>query len=216
MSKLVLFDLDGTLLDTSLGIINSVKYTINILNLKELPYRELLTFIGPPIQISFMNHYSLDDKTAQKATDIFRKHYSEETLFEAEIYADIPKVCRTLIDKGYTLGVATYKREDYAIRLLHHFGFDKYMNIMCGADNENKLKKKDIVKKCIDKAGIDESEVVLVGDTMNDAIAASECGIDFVGVSYGFGFNNQKTTGHTIIDNPMQLICILRGLGRVE
>lgn len=82
-----------------------------------------------------------------------------------------------LSNKGIKLAVATYKRQDYAEAILKHFGFDKYTDILYGADHENKLKKMDIIKKCMDDLGVhDYSRAVMVGDSRHDAIGAQKIG----------------------------------------
>jgi phosphoglycolate phosphatase len=94
-------------------------------------------------------------------------------------------------ERGITPAVATYKREDYALKLLRHFGFDRYTDVMFGGDHENKLKKRDIIEKCINTAGVsDLSRVVMIGDTEFDAVGARDIGVDFIGVSYGFGYRS--------------------------
>lgn len=191
MIKNVIFDLDGTLLDTREGIVESVKYTVKELNYEELPYEALLSFVGPPIQNSFMNHYGCDSKTAQKAADIFRDYYKNNALFLAKPYEGIYEVCKDLKENHIKMSVATYKREDYALTLLSHFGFDKYCSSMHGADNNNQLTKADIVRLCIDEMGAMKDNCVLVGDTGNDAKGALEVKIPFIAVAYGFGFKTE-------------------------
>ena len=87
--------------------------------------------------------------------------------------------------------MATYKREDYAIDLMKHFGLDKYFDTICGADNDNRLTKTDILQSCIKNLTKEKEEVVLIGDSIHDGKAAKETGIDFIGVTYGFGFKSK-------------------------
>ena len=148
MVKNVIFDLDGTLLDTKEGVIESAKYATRELGFEELPYETMLTFVGPPIQNSFMNYYGCDEGKAQIATDIFRDYYKNTALLLAEQYEGIYDLCKVLKTNGIKMSVATYKREDYALTLLRHFDFDKYCDPMHGADNSNVLKKEDIVRMC--------------------------------------------------------------------
>lgn len=191
--ELVIFDLDGTLLDTTEGVIQSVKYTINQMGYEMLDDNILSAFIGPPIQNSFANVYHLEGDVLQEIATIFRNRYKDYELFKAMPYEGIYDLFRQLANKGMETAVATYKREDYAISLLNHFNFQAYTNIMFGADHENKLKKNDIIKKCIDEAQIrDYRKVVMVGDTIHDAIGAGQIGVDFIGVTYGFGFKTEK------------------------
>lgn len=195
---LVIFDLDGTLLDTTEGIINSVRYTIEQCNLPNLPEETLKTFIGPPIQDSFRKAYNIaDTDKLQELATIFRNRYKDKDLYKAKPYSNIYQACEELQAAGILLAVATYKREDYAVNLLCHFGFDKYMTAMYGADHENKLKKADIIQKCLNLLGKPGAggHAVMVGDTENDRLGAERAGIDFIGVTYGFGFQDKSELG---------------------
>ena len=186
---LAVFDLDGTLLDTRGGVLSAVRYTIEEFGY-EMPDEETLkTFIGPPIQEGFARVYGLSGEILQQIATVFRNFYSTKTLLEAELYDGIIELFEELRARGITPAVATYKREDYALRLLRHFGFDRYTDNMFGGDHENKLKKRDIIEKCINTAGIEDlSRVVMIGDTEFDAVGARDIGVDFIGVSFGFGF----------------------------
>ncbi|MFQ8981611.1 MAG: HAD hydrolase-like protein [Waltera sp.] len=208
---LVIFDLDGTILDTTQGVLAAVKYTIEQMNFEMLPDEQLATFIGPPIQDSFAKAYNLSGDILQNIATIFRNQYKDHDLLKATPYSGIFDVLQKLEESEIASAVATYKREDYALTLLKHYGFDKYMPIMHGADHENKLKKQDIIQICIDEAGIsDKSRVIMVGDTIHDAVGAEKLGVDFIGVTYGFGFKSleETTTVPNIgfVENPMDII----------
>lgn len=192
MIKNVIFDLDGTLLDTSEGVIESAKYAIQQMGYKDLEHETMLTFVGPPIQNSFRKHYGCTEEEAQKAANIFREHYKNKALLLAKPYDGIYELCELLKSQGINMAVATYKREDYALTLLKHFCFDKYCNPMHGADNNNILKKEDIVYMCIQEMGATKNDCVLVGDTDNDAKGAVKAETSFIAVTYGFGFKSEK------------------------
>ena len=193
MIKNVIFDLDGTLLDTREGIIESAKYTAKELGYPELPYETMLKFIGPPIQNSFMRFYGCNESEAQYASEFFREYYKTKTLFMASPYDGIYDLCRLLKRNGIKMAVATYKREDYALELLNHFGFGEFCDPMHGADNDNVLKKEDIIRMCIDEMGASLEDSVLIGDTDNDAKGAAMAGIPFIAVTYGFGFKDEES-----------------------
>lgn len=192
MHKIVLFDLDGTLLDTSEGVIDSVKYTVETLGLEKLEEKELLKFIGPPIFNSLQNRYNLTDNEASVATNIFRNAYKDKFLFEARIYDNVFETLMELKKQGVKIGVATYKREDYAISLLKHYRIIDYCDVVHGADFGNKLSKSDIMVLCMNELGAKgPKDVVLVGDTNHDAMGALNLGTDFIGVTFGFGFKSK-------------------------
>lgn len=192
MIKNVIFDLDGTLLDTTKGVLESIKYTAQKLKYPELAKEIYLKFIGPPVQQSFMEYYGCDKGQAQEAADMFRAYYKSSALLKAVPYDGIFELCESLREQKIRMSVATYKREDYAIRLLKHFHFDTYCHPMHGADDHNVLKKEDIVKISMKEMGGTVEDTVLVGDTNNDAVAAEKAGVPFIAVTYGFGFRNAK------------------------
>ena len=189
---LAVFDLDGTLLDTSEGVLAAVRYTIEKMGFAPLPEATLATFIGPPVQDSFARAYGLSGPILQTIANVFRTQYATVDLLKAKAYPGIYDLFERLADAGVKTAVATYKREDYALSLLRAFGFDRYTDLMHGADNENKLKRRDIIELCIKESGVaDRARVVMVGDTAHDAKGAAEIGVDFIGVTFGFGFRTE-------------------------
>lgn len=187
--ELVIFDVDGTLLDTTEGVLSAVKYTIAQFDFAPLSDAQLCRFIGPPIQNSFADAYGLKGDILQDIATVFRNEYKEHTLLQARPYDGIYDVFAGLRERKVKTAIATYKREDYALTLLKYFHFDSYTEIMHGADHENRLKKSDIIKLCIHESGVsDLSQVLMVGDTDNDAQGAHALGIDFLAVSFGFGY----------------------------
>ncbi len=190
---LVIFDVDGTVLDTTEGVLAAVRHTIRTLGYEMPSEEKLLSFIGPPIQDSFAGTYGLSGPVLQEIATVFRNRYSTVDLLKAAPYEGIYQVFETLRQRGIRSAIATYKREDYALTLLKHFGFDRYTDIMYGADHENKLKKRDIIEKCIVDSGVtDKKRVVMVGDTHHDALGAQQVGVDFIGVTFGFGFHSES------------------------
>lgn len=192
--EMVIFDVDGTLLDTTEGVLNAVRYAIETAGLPKLSEDVLRTFIGPPIQDSFGEAYHIEDKQyLQELAGIFRGRYKDCELLKAYPYEGIYEVFDGLSAAGIKPAIATYKREDYARIIMQHFGFDRYTDIIFGADHENKLKKKDIICKCLEAYNqLPAEAAIMVGDTEHDALAARMLGMDFLGVTYGFGFKTQE------------------------
>ena len=211
MYKAVLFDLDGTLLDTSEGILRSIDDTLDHFNLPQLSEEHKRNFIGPPIMHSFKETYNLTDEKAVQTSNYFRDIYKDIHLIRAVIYKGIIDVLSFLSEKGIRIAVATYKRNDYAKTLLKHFDISKFCDYILGSDYDNKLSKTDIVNKCLKALNIlNPAQAVLVGDTNSDALSAKQCGIDFIAVSYGFGFKNisdaEKTSPVFIAATPQELL----------
>ncbi len=210
------FDLDGTLLDTTEGVLAAARYTIEKMGYPMLSEERLAAFIGPPIQDSFAAAYGLSGPVLQEIATVFRDRYKDVDLLKARPYEGIYDLCRGLLDRGIVPAVATYKREDYAVTLLEHYGFGKYMKVMHGADHENRLKKQDIIRMCIAEAGVtDLRRVVMIGDTVHDAEGAAKLGVDFLAVTYGFGFREAKDLDGVpnvgIAEKPSDILGLLCG-----
>ena len=189
---LIIFDLDGTLLNTKEGIVSSVKYTIEKMGYKEISDKEIDSFIGPPIQDSFAREYGISGDELQVVATTFRDRYKYHDLYKAEVYEGIVDVLSEIKKRGMLLAVATYKREDYAKMILKHFNIDGFFDVIHGADHENILKKSDIVRMCVEETGIrDKERVLLIGDTENDEKGAKAIGVNFLGVLYGFGYREE-------------------------
>lgn len=188
--KYVIFDIDGTLLDTTQGIISAIDYTIKKCNLNELEYSDKLYFIGPPIQDSFKKAYNLSSEEAMEIANVFRERYRKFELYKARVYNGIMELLQQLKENGVKIGIATYKREDYTIDILKHFGIFNYCDVIHGTDYEGKLSKYDVIKLVIKELGIENiNDAVMVGDSNNDYLGAEKNGMHFVGVTYGFGFS---------------------------
>lgn len=208
--RAVIFDVDGTLLDTTQGIAAAVEYTIAQAGLGKLTDREIRTFIGPPIQESFQRIYGIQGAKLQELATIFRNRYKDHELLRAKPYAGIYEVLNSLSLSGMQLAVATYKRQDYAETLLKHFKFDRYTKVIYGADHENQLKKSDIIQKCLLDMSVEAAQTVMIGDSSYDAVGAAQAGMDFIGVTYGFGFRSQDEIMQYMAaggaDKPIELL----------
>ena len=187
--KLVIFDLDGTLMDTSPGIFASANATVQQLGLEPVhDPKQLSKFIGPPITQCFVNVYDLDPSLIDQAVVIYRKEYDEHGRFNASVYNQIVEILEVLKKQGYLLAVGTLKYEPLATQMLEHFGLAPFFDSIRGADASSSLSKADIVLKVLDDVGVAKADAVLVGDTTHDQKGAAEAGVAFIAVDWGFGF----------------------------
>lgn len=185
--RAVLFDLDGTLMDTSEGVLASIRYTTKTLGFPPLSEEKMRTFIGPPVRNSLQRTYHLTEEEADHANEIFRNRYKDHDLFLAHTYEGIPELLSRLKQKGYLLGVATLKREDYAKRLLEHAQLAEYFDVIRGGDVKGKFLKADVLRLCLQDLQAAPEETVLIGDTASDGNGARIAGIRFLAVTFGFG-----------------------------
>lgn len=212
MYKTIIFDIDGTLVNSISGVRYSVdevafKHNLKILNDKE--FALFLTY--SPIYSSFSNVYKLSDVESQICGDEFIEHNRVNGIYRSELYNNVIDLLELLKQKQYKLGIATCKKLSNAERIIKHLHIDKYFDIVCGLENlqENKLK---ILDKCIKKLNSKPQNCLYIGDTENDASAANDLGIDFIAVTYGYGFkpidNNKNLCNIKYVNNIKDLINI--------
>ena len=188
--KYLLFDLDGTLTDSSEGILNCVIYALEAAGI-EVPDREkLLQFVGPPLIEGFQDIIGMDHAAAVQATVKYRERYGVIGLFENKPYDGIALALSRLKSQGKVIALATSKPESYAVRILQHFNLMKYFDVAVGASmDESRNNKTAVIKEALRRLGIsedDKEQVLMIGDRRHDIRGAKDCGIASLGVYYGF------------------------------
>lgn len=189
MKNLIIFDLDGTLLDTGEGIIKSLKFALSKFGFP-VPNDEICkSFVGPPLKKRFLELFDSDEQTANALLACFREEYGKGDLFLASVYPGVEE-CLKELHKQYSLAVATNKSEIQAIQLLERFGLASYFKLICGSDMKASLTKEQIVANAASKLGFSPTDCIVIGDSGNDAEAAAKLGMRFIGVTYGYGFKS--------------------------
>jgi phosphoglycolate phosphatase len=187
--KAVLFDLDGTVIDSSEGVTNCVRYALKHYGIEETDFKKLCRFIGPPLKDSFKREYGFSPEQAQEALTTYRERYNRIGIFECKLYPGMAECLRTLRRMGYRVGLASSKPEPSCRRILEHFGILELFDEVVGATFDDTRKKKvDILKEVFCRwDDIAPEEMCLVGDTIYDVAGANAVGIPCIAVSFGFG-----------------------------
>lgn len=209
--ELILFDLDGTLLDTSPGIFNSVRYAESQLGLTPIPDAQLKDFVGPPPKSMYMQIYGLDENRALLAAQKHREYGRTKAIFEAKVYPGIIELLSYLKNQGYKLGVATLKSQSIAETILTHYDIAHFFDVVIGMDAQETLTKCRTIQLAVNRMHT-SGDAILIGDSQYDYDGAREAGIDFLGVLYGFGFvPGGKYPFQTVIA-PSQIKQIIEGV----
>lgn len=207
--ELIIFDLDGTLLDTGRGISKCIASTLGKMGFKVPDEETCKTFVGPPLKKRFLELFDADENTADAVMKAFREEYGKGDVFLADCYAGMEE-CLTALHEHFSLAVATYKREDHAVQLLEKFGMVHFFDAICGSDAAATMTKNQIVEKAMNLVGVAPAESLLIGDSANDAESAAQLGIPFIGVTYGYGFKTDadiaKFPHIACAQNPLQLV----------
>ncbi|EJQ51611.1 HAD hydrolase, family IA [Bacillus cereus BAG6X1-2] len=189
-----LFDLDGTLTDPKEGIINSVLYALKKVGIEELHANELDSFIGPPIQQSFVERYNMSEGEVERAVFYFREYLKQRGLFENNVYEGIPNLLQQLKNTGNRLFVATSKPTVFAKQVLDHFQLTNYFEGIIGSNLEGtRIKKEEIIAHILQTNELNKEEIVMIGDRKHDVIGANHNGIASIGILYGYGSETELT-----------------------
>ena len=186
---MVLFDLDGTLTDSKIGITKSVQYALSKFNIQEGNLDNLESFIGPPLSESFQKYYGFEPSQAQDAVDFYREYFSTSGMYENVVYRGIPDLLADLKSKQKELIVATSKPTVFANQILNAFNLNQYFTAVVGSHLDGtRTSKTEIIAHALSTLGKSkENGAVMVGDREHDVIGAQGNAIDSIAVTYGYG-----------------------------
>ncbi|MBO5870757.1 MAG: HAD hydrolase-like protein [Clostridia bacterium] len=183
----LLFDLDGTLIDTTEGVYKSAQHALKQFNIN-VNLEDLKPIFGPPLKYSFLNLFSLSDEDASKAVEIYLERYQVHGVNESRVFDEVPKLLADLKDAGYRMGVATSKYEAHAISALEHYNIAHYFDYITGANiNETISKKHEVIEESLKRFNItnNRKSALMIGDMKYDIEGAKIAGIDSFGIYTG-------------------------------
>lgn len=207
MMKAILFDMDGTLIDSSEGITKSAQYALAHYGIEEPDLEKLKAFIGPPLYQSFMRYYDFSEQEALEAVAIYRERYNVTGIFECKLYPGVRECLEELKEKGYLIAVASSKPEVSCRRILEHFGIRELFDEVVGATFDGKIETKtEVLCELMRRWNeISREEMCLIGDTMFDIEGANQVGIASIAVSFGFGdVSEMKKAGARAVCDDMR------------
>ncbi|OJE47615.1 phosphoglycolate phosphatase [Bacillus proteolyticus] len=214
MYKTFLFDLDGTLTDPKEGIINSVLYALEKIGIEEVNISELDSFIGPPIQQSFVDRYNMNEIEVERAVFYFREYLKQSGLLENKVYDGITTLLQELKDAGNRLFIATSKPTVFAKQVIEHFQLTTFFEEIVGSNLDGtRIKKEEIIAHILQtNEELKKEEMVMIGDRKHDVIGANSNGIASIGVLYGYGSEIELSDAgaiHIVKDvEELQSFCI--------
>lgn len=188
----LLFDLDGTLLDSKPGIEECFAHAIKRMNEAGTPVTlpegfDFNTVIGPPLTHSFKRFVNTDEAVV-RAVAYYRELYFETGWKRSDPFRGIPDALMRLKDNGKRLLVATSKLEDLARRTLEYHGIAKWFDVIAGASKDDKRSsKQDVILRALTLGGAKNEGCVMIGDRLHDMEGAQQTGMDAIGVLWGYG-----------------------------
>jgi phosphoglycolate phosphatase len=182
--RLVLFDLDGTLVDSTPGIFASVRVAAAALELPEPTPAQLRAMVGPPLQEGFAGVLGLSGDDVGRAVAAYREHYAAGALLDVTVYDGVPELLGGLRGSA-VLAVATSKPEPFAVRVLEHTGLLPCFASVHGATFDGTVRHKDQVVAAALAAHPGGECPVLVGDRAHDVLGARVHGLPCIGAGWG-------------------------------
>lgn len=188
--RIIIFDMDGTLIDSGTSITNTVNHVRENLGFERMEKNYILEKINDPSINAAKFFYGTDDFTEQQKV-LFEEHYNANCLNDLELYDGIAKLIDDL-NSEFTLAIATNANSVFARKMLGHLGIEKYFKSVLGYDSVvNPKPHPEMVNKILNAHDIKKENAQLIGDSHKDIMAATNAGVDSVLVNWGFS-NHDK------------------------
>lgn len=211
----ILFDLDGTIVDSAPGITATLAYTFEQLGLPIPSPAELVAYVGPPILDAFRDLAGFTPSQARHALDIYRPRYLSTGVFDATVYPGVERVLAGIHERGIPLSLATSKPETPARLILEHYGLVRFFDEITGAsDDEKRSAKADVVAEALRRLAVsraDLSNPVMVGDRHHDVEGAAQHGVPTLFVTWGYGAPAEQVGAVGVAHDPAELEALLFG-----
>ena len=193
MPPTILLDLDGTLIDPQIGILDSYRHALREIGFAHDPAEDLRWVIGPPLRRSFAKLFD-GAHDPEDAVRLYRERYTAWGIFEAHAYSGILDAVASLHGAGFQLMLCTAKARVFAERIVAHFGFAPYLHGVYGAELDGRFDDKgELIAHIIETHGLRPTTTCMVGDRDNDILAARRNALPSIGVLWGYGSAEELT-----------------------
>lgn len=204
----LIFDLDGTLIDSSQDLTSSVNHTLAQLGLPKKSKKEVESFIGDGMKTLLIRATGTKDESViDKAIEIFRPHYCEHCAEETKLYPGVKVVLDFF--KGKKIAVVSNKPLEMCRKILARLKIQSYFSAVLGAEStENKKPHPEPLLKSLELMRVRPAETMMIGDGDTDIDAGKSAGVLTCAVTYGFKDKRLLESRHPdfIIDRPEDLI----------
>ena len=184
--KLIIFDMDGTLVDSSVTIVNAINYVRSKLNLKALNRDLILTKVNDPELNPALFFYEVEAFSSQHE-EWFSEYYTNNHEKELELYSGIEKLLKELQVKGYKLAIATNAYRSSTLQSLGYLKvLDYFESIACYDDVGRGKPAPDMLEKNLEDLKLEANDAIFIGDSERDLMAAESLNMDYIMINWGF------------------------------
>ncbi|GBQ90137.1 phosphoglycolate phosphatase [Acetobacter nitrogenifigens DSM 23921 = NBRC 105050] len=205
----VLFDLDGTIVDSRTGIIDSLHGTLRDLGHEPDPSHDLTWVVGPPLRDligEILNHYG--DDRCDEAMAFYRARYEAEGMFRTPVFSGMREAIDVIGSHGRRLFIATSKPIHLARAILEQHGLlSRFEHVYGARPDDSGAEKPELIAAALHEQGLDKRRVVMIGDRRFDISGAHANGVRGLGVSWGYGGQTEleDAGAEGIVDHPDDL-----------
>jgi phosphoglycolate phosphatase len=197
--KLIIFDIDGTLIHSREDLANAINLMLNDYGIEQLPLKEITGFIGNGAKALVKRSLGEHIIDIDEALACYQKHYSEHIVEKTFLYSGVRDGIKKMVDAGCTLAVVTNKPEIATKKILNILGVDVCFKYILGGGGDFPLKPEpDNLLYLLSDTGIEKSKTVMVGDHYTDLEVGRRAGVERVLVEYGFGDPKDETPDYTM------------------
>ena len=198
MTRLIIFDMDGTLVDSWPGMQYCYNQTFKEYGREDMTNDEFVSgFVGNLTEnLSTMLH--IDGDELERAVRIFREHYRDRGHALSTPFPGMMDLVRQLHSEGFRLGIATMILQQYAVDILDELKIRDCFDVIEGSDITGERSKADMIRNCMVKTGVSNDNTVMIGDGFNDQKAAEKSKVGFITAAYGYGITVQNCEEYNI------------------
>ncbi len=209
----ILFDLDGTLIESAEGVRVSIAHAMEALGLPCPDLSDYTKYVGPPLEDTMRGMCAVPEELIPKSMDIYRDYYDEVGQKNNRVFDGVFDMLAALRKQGKRLALCTSKNEPVAVGVADVLGLSPYLDAVCGSTVDGSRRAKaDIIPYALETLGCtDKTDAVMIGDTHFDARGAELAKVDFIGVCYGYGTRESMEACGAVgfADSPRELLELL-------
>ena len=182
----VLFDVDGTLIHSSPGILDTMEYTFRAVGIDPAGI-DLTRYLGPPLRRSFAEHMRREEDV-ERMVNIYRDRYHEIGQHLCQVFPGVREMLTRLRCQGVKLYTATSKPTSVVTPILQEQGLAEFFDFIGGASEDKSVDTKTAVMRLVlARPELQGARVLMVGDRSDDMKGAADCGVPAAAVMYGYG-----------------------------
>ena len=207
---IILFDLDGTLIDSTDAIVSTFHHSFDVYNTQRPKDEEIMALIGYPLDVMY-RELGIDEEKIWDYVATYKNEYRKISTIKTELL-ECAKEAVLSANEFATLGIVTTKTGKYSQILMEHFGLMEYFEVLIGREHVDEPKPhEEPILKALESLEADGKEIWMIGDTKLDLISAKNAGVNSVAVLSGYGdYETLKKYSDIVLNDALEAVKFLK------